>query len=61
MVQGPLFGRAALHAIGSDAGVGDDRMGIEYGVEATVGRPQVVDGETLANPADGGRRGLTPF
>jgi elongation factor G len=33
-----------------------DRMRIEYGVEATVGRPQVVYRETLAKPADGEAR-----
>ena len=31
-------------------------MRIEYGVEATVGRPQVVYRETLAKPADGEAR-----
>ena len=33
-----------------------DRMRVEYGVEATVGRPQVVYRETLAKPADGEAR-----
>ncbi|HLK93505.1 MAG TPA: elongation factor G [Polyangia bacterium] len=33
-----------------------DRMRIEYGVEATVGRPQVVYRETLAKPAEGEAR-----
>jgi elongation factor G len=33
-----------------------DRLRREYGVEATVGRPQVVHRETLAKPADGEAR-----
>ncbi|HXJ20716.1 MAG TPA: elongation factor G [Polyangia bacterium] len=33
-----------------------DRLRVEYGVEATVGRPQVVYRETLAKPADGEAR-----
>ncbi len=33
-----------------------DRLRIEYGVEANVGRPQVVHRETLAKPADGEAR-----
>ncbi len=33
-----------------------DRLRIEYGVEANVGRPQVVYRETLAKPADGEAR-----
>jgi elongation factor G len=33
-----------------------DRLRVEYGVEATVGRPQVVYRETLARPADGEAR-----
>jgi elongation factor G len=33
-----------------------DRLRVEYGVEATVGRPQVVYRETLAKPAEGEAR-----
>ncbi len=33
-----------------------DRLRVEYGVEATVGRPQVVYRETLGKPADGEAR-----
>jgi elongation factor G len=33
-----------------------DRLRVEYGVEAQVGRPQVVYRETLAKPADGEAR-----
>jgi elongation factor G len=33
-----------------------DRLRVEYGVEANVGRPQVVYRETLAKPADGEAR-----